>query len=105
MPGRWALKGSLFRPPSVSAWPHAAPPPLLPTCLLQTANGGDIRLILGQLQMIRLRQRALSYDQARLGGCLGGEPQHAWDAAASAGSCCLGQAAPCSPLTADLMTH
>jgi hypothetical protein len=30
---------------------------------LQTANNGDIRLILGQLQMIRLRARALSYDQ------------------------------------------
>ena len=34
---------------------------------LQSANGGDIRLILGQLQMIRLRARALTYDQVRQG--------------------------------------
>ena len=36
--------------------------------LVQSANGGDIRLILGQLQMIRLRARALTYDQVRGGG-------------------------------------
>ena len=37
--------------------------------LVQTAYGGDIRLILGQLQMIRLRTRALSYDQASGTAC------------------------------------
>ncbi|GAB4817566.1 hypothetical protein N2152v2_004612 [Parachlorella kessleri] len=35
--------------------------------LVQTANG-DLRLVLGQLQMIRLRAKALSYDQVRSGG-------------------------------------
>ena len=33
--------------------------------LVQSASGGDIRLILGQLQMARLRQTALSYDDAK----------------------------------------
>ena len=36
--------------------------------LVQSANGGDIRLILGQLQMIRLRSTSLSYDEVRSGG-------------------------------------
>lgn len=36
--------------------------------LVQSANGGDIRLVLGQLQMIRLRAISLSYDQVRSGG-------------------------------------
>lgn len=36
--------------------------------LVQTANGGDVRLILGQLQMIRLRSRSLAYDEAKQGG-------------------------------------
>jgi replication factor C subunit 1 len=36
--------------------------------LVQSSHGGDIRLILGQLQMVRLRARSLSYDQARAGG-------------------------------------
>ena len=36
--------------------------------LVQSANGGDIRLLLGQLQMIRLRATALSYDEVRSGG-------------------------------------
>lgn len=36
--------------------------------LVQSANGGDIRLIVGQLQMIRRRSRALSYDQVKSGG-------------------------------------
>ena len=36
--------------------------------LVQSANGGDIRLILGQLQMIRLRSTSLSYDQVKTGG-------------------------------------
>ena len=40
--------------------------------LVQSASGGDIRLILGQLQMIRLRSRALSYDQVGVGGVGGG---------------------------------
>ena len=35
--------------------------------LVQSASGGDIRLILGQLQMVRLRARALSYDQVKGG--------------------------------------
>ena len=36
--------------------------------LIQSANGGDVRLLLGQLQMIRRRSRSLSYDQVRSGG-------------------------------------
>jgi len=36
--------------------------------LVQSSNGGDIRLILGQLQMIRLRASSLSYDQVKSGG-------------------------------------
>lgn len=36
--------------------------------LIQSANGGDVRLILGQLQMIRRRARNLSYDQVKSGG-------------------------------------
>jgi len=36
--------------------------------LVQSANGGDIRLILGQLQMIRLRATSLKYDDVRSGG-------------------------------------
>lgn len=36
--------------------------------LVQSANGGDIRLILGQLQMVRLRARSLTYDQVKSGG-------------------------------------
>lgn len=34
--------------------------------LIQSANGGDIRLIVGQLQMVRRRSASLSYDQV---GC------------------------------------
>jgi replication factor C subunit 1 len=36
--------------------------------LIQSASGGDIRLILGQLQMIRLRAKSLTYDQVKSGG-------------------------------------
>ncbi len=32
---------------------------------LAEGSNGDIRLILGQLQLIRLRSRTLSYDQAK----------------------------------------
>ena len=53
--------------PRPQASPRDARPPAAPSPPLrrapQSANGGDIRLILGQLQMIRLRSRALSYDQ------------------------------------------
>lgn len=35
--------------------------------LVQSSYGGDIRLILGQLQMLRLRARSLSYDQVKSG--------------------------------------
>lgn len=47
--------------------PSAQPSPvyLCPTPPPQSASGGDIRLILGQLQMIRLRAKSLTYDQAR----------------------------------------
>ena len=41
--------------------------PCSPSPALQTANG-DIRLVLGQLQMIRIRARSLSYDQVRAQG-------------------------------------
>ena len=34
--------------------------------LAESCNG-DIRLMLGQLQMIRLRKRTLSYDEAKVG--------------------------------------
>ena len=47
----------------------AAPthPHCMPCCpfAMQSASGGDIRLILGQLQMIRLRAKSLTYDQAK----------------------------------------
>lgn len=33
---------------------------------LVESTQGDIRLVLGQLQMIRLRSRSLSYDQAKV---------------------------------------
>jgi replication factor C subunit 1 len=36
--------------------------------LVQSANGGDIRLILGQMQMLRLRAKSLTYDQVKTGG-------------------------------------
>ncbi|KAL6776732.1 RFC1 [Auxenochlorella protothecoides x Auxenochlorella symbiontica] len=36
--------------------------------LIQSANGGDIRLIVGQLQMVRRRSASLSYDQVKTGG-------------------------------------
>ena len=32
---------------------------------LVTGAGGDLRLILGQLQMVRLRSRVLHYDEVR----------------------------------------
>lgn len=35
--------------------------------LVQSAGGGDIRLILGQLQMLRLRAKSISYDQVKSG--------------------------------------
>jgi hypothetical protein len=37
--------------------------------LAESCNG-DIRLMLGQLQMIRLRKRTLTYDEAKVGACL-----------------------------------
>ena len=36
---------------------------------LYAAANGDIRLIMGQLQMIRLRHRTLSYDDAKVVVC------------------------------------
>ena len=36
--------------------------------LCESANA-DIRLVLGQLQMIRLRARSLSYDEVKVGFC------------------------------------
>lgn len=35
--------------------------------LCRTSNG-DVRLVLGQLQMLRLRARSLTYDQVKVGG-------------------------------------
>jgi hypothetical protein len=37
--------------------------------LCHTTNG-DLRLVLGQLQMLRLRARAVSYDQVKVGFCV-----------------------------------
>lgn len=47
---------------------------------MQTAQG-DIRLVLGQLQMIRIRARSLSYDQAS-------PPQHCRPALLSSNVAC-----------------
>lgn len=32
------------------------------------SSNGDLRLVLGQLQMVRLRARALTYDQVKVRG-------------------------------------
>lgn len=56
---------SLQPPPSPA---HPCPSPPAPP-LHHQMGGSDLRLILGQLQMIRLRARAMSYDQARRARC------------------------------------
>lgn len=46
--------------------------------LIQSANGGDLRLVIGQLQLIRRRTRMLSYDDVRGKGGGGGLGPGVW---------------------------
>jgi hypothetical protein len=53
--------------------PAGAPHPLQATDAtlreLTTLTGGDMRLVLGHLQMIRVRSRALSWDEVKVHWC------------------------------------